>query len=225
MTAVTIPKFNFSGSSIKTEAEMAKEEAASGGGDKYLKPGRHEVVITSVEYAGLAKDQNWGKFTLTLTGTGDKTIKSFLLVPFRDVMYVGASGKPTAFLYKKFKSFMAGLGIEITVDSLGEVLPTYFGNNAKALVGLTTAIEVGYDGNYVKYAGKTESGEKRYNIVFSDGNILLDKQLQIMEFPDFAAAGLYAEANQIKLQKFPEVLSYSPSAQGGNPTATAAGNW
>lgn len=224
MTApVTVPKFNFSGSSIKTEAEMAKEEALTGGGDKYLRPGRHEVSITSVEYTGLAKDPNWGKFTLVLTGTGNKTTKAFLMVPFRDVMYVSQAGKPTAFMYKKFKSFMESLGVVITVDTLGDVLPTYFGNNGAGLVGLNVAVEIGYEGNYVRYAGKDATGNKQYNIVFGDGSVLLDKQLQVVAFPDFEAAGNYAEANQIRLQKFPEILAYSTSA---TPSAVkAASAW
>lgn len=225
MTApIQVPKFNFTGSTIKTEAEMAAEsDKAGGSGGKYLKPGRHEVTITEVEYKGLAKDQNWGKFTLTLTGTGDKTIKSFLIVPFRDVMYVGASGKPTAFMYKKFKEFMAGLGVEVTVESLGDVLPQYFGNGGAGLVGLNVAIEVGYEGNYTRYAGKAENGEKKYNIVFADGALLMDRQLQVINFPDYASATNYAEANQIKLQAFPEILSYSQPSRG-NVTA-GAGNW
>jgi hypothetical protein len=219
-----IPKFNFTGASVRTEAEMAAEEAKiGGGGDKYLKPGRHEVTVTAAVYKGLAKDPNWGKFELTLTGTGEKTIRAFLTVPFRDVMYMSAAGKPTAFMYKKFKSFLEGLGVSVTVDTLGDVLPQYFGNNGAGLIGMTTAIEVGYDGNYVKYAGKSDTGEKKYNIVFGDGSILLDKQLQVVNFPDYASAGNYAEANQIKLQKFPDILSYSPSARGN--VAAAVGNW
>lgn len=224
MTTVQVPKFNFTGSSIKTEAEMAVEESKSGGGGKYLAPGRHEVSITEVEYKGLAKDQNWGKFTVTLTGTGDKTTKSFLLVPFRDVMYVGPSGKPTALLYKKFKGFMEALGVTLTVDTLGDVLPTYFGNGGAGLIGKNLAIEIGYEGNYVRYAGKNDDGTKKYNIAFSGGtDLLMDKQLQVINFPDFEAANNYAETHQIKLQKFPEVLAYAPSTVP-NVAATVS-NW
>lgn len=222
MTVIEMPKFNFSQSTIKTEAEFNKQEGDQTGG-KYLRPGRHEVVITKVEYTGVAKDPNWGKFTLTLTGTGDKTTRYFLMVPFRDVMYVGKSGKPTGIVYKKFKDLMGALGATITVDSLGEVLPTYFSNGGSALVGLKLAIELGYDGNYIKYAGKNEDGTKRYEIALKDGSVLLSKDaLQPVTFPDPAAAEAFAVSSQIPIQKFPEILEVAQAA--GGPTLAAAGS-
>ena len=223
-TAVEIPKFNFSQSSIKTEDEFNKQEGEQTGG-KYLRSGRHEVSISKVEYAGVAKDPNWGKFTLTLTGTGDKTTRYFLMVPFRDVMYIGKSGKPTGIVYKKFKDFMGALGATITVDTLGDVLPTYFSNGGDALVGLKLAIELGYDGNYIKYSGKNEDGTKRYEIALKDGSVLLDKAtMQPVTFPDPASAEAYAVSTQIPIQKFPEVLEVDKAA-GGATLSVVGSAW
>lgn len=223
-TVTEIPKFNFSGSSIKTDEEFNKQEGELSGG-QYLRPGRHEVVITKVEYKGPSKDPNWGRFTLTLTGTGDKTTKYFLQVPFRDVMYVSSKGKPTGFMFKKFRDFMGALGIGITVDSLGEVLPTYFSKGGEALVGGKLAIELGYDGNYVKYAGKNGDGTKRYEIALKDGSILLDKDtLQPVTFADPSAAEAYAAEAQIIIQKYPEILKVEEPT-GGVSFGAAKSEW
>lgn len=224
MTAVSveIPKFNFTGSSIKTDDEFNKQEGERSGG-QYLRPGRHEVVITKVEYKGPATDPNWGKFTLTLTGTGDKTTRYFIMVPFRDVMYVGKSGKPTGLMYKKFKDFMGALGVNLTVDSLGAVLPTYFSRDGEALLGGKLAIELGYDGNYIKYAGKNEDGTKRYEIALKDGSVLLNKDtMQPVTFPDPAAAEAFATSTQIIIQKFPDILEVAQPAGGPSLSATKA---
>lgn len=223
-TVIEMPKFNFANSSIKTDDEFNKQEGEQSGG-KYLRPGRHEVAITKVEYTGPAKDPNWGKFTLTLTGTGDKTTRYFLMVPFRDVMYVGKSGKPTGLMFKKFKDFMSALGVTISVDSLGTVLPTYFAQGGEPLVGGKLAIELGYDGNYIKYAGKNEDGSKRYEIALKDGSVLLNKDtLQPVTFPDPASAEAYATSSQIIIQKFPEILEVAPPA-GGNTLTAATAAW
>lgn len=227
MTVLEMPKFNFSQSSIKTDDEFNKQEGDQSG-SKYLRPGRHEVVITKVEYTGPGNDKNWGKFTLTLTGTGDKTTRMFLLVPFRDVMYVNPNGKgkPTGLMFKKFKDAMSALGVTISVETLGTVLPTYFGNGGEALVGAKLAIELGYDGNYIKYAGKNEDGTKRYEIALKDGSVLLDKvSMQPVTFPDPNAAEAYAQSSQIIIQKFPSILEVAAPAGGpslGETTKTAA---
>lgn len=66
---VDIPRFDFSGATIKTEEELQAAEASSNKGDKYFRPGKYDVEISTVEFKGAAKgDANWGQLEITYKG-------------------------------------------------------------------------------------------------------------------------------------------------------------
>lgn len=219
-----IPKFSLSKAKIKTEEELQARIVEQGGGEqKYLRPGKHDVTISSVTYEGKAKDDNWGKFLLTFAGLANKTTTTMLLVPLSDVEYRTADGKVTTFLYTKFRNFMTALGINVTVDTLEDVLNGNFAKPEKTLVGRTVTIDLGYDGNHVKYIGKSEIGEKTYNITMRDGSTLSSGTGQTLTFSDYDSAMAHAETSQISIQKFPSVLSFTPSAN--LKSVKTASNW
>lgn len=220
-----VPKFDFSKSTFKTEEDL---DAALQGDKKadspYLRAGRHEVVISSAEYKGPASDARWQKLEIVYEAANKKTIKKTMLVPTTSFEYRGSSGKDTLFVFQKFNNWIVSLGIpKITVKSAPVTLTEYFGKPEKSLKGMSLAITVGYDGNYVDYAGKDEIGNKKYQIRMKDGSTLLDKAtLKTITFPDFDAAKGHAEQHQIVLQNFPDVLETSP---GAVPSKVANSSW
>lgn len=216
-----MPKFNFSNASVKTEEELQSSLESLGGQTKYFRPGQHDVSITKVEYKGNASDPTWGKFVLTLAGTGGKEITSMVMVPFQDIEYRTSNGKTTKYLYLKFVGFMKALGYDVKVENLGELLPEVFTNPERTLVGRNIGVDIGYNGNHIRYDGKDEIGNKKYAIEFKDGSTLCDSSGKVMIFNDWEAAARHAEANQTEISKYVEVLSYRTPA---NPNKVDA-NW
>jgi hypothetical protein len=123
-------------------------------------------------------------------------------------------------MYIKFTQFLSAFGTSVTMDNLGETLTTVFANPERTLVGKTLNVEIGYDGNHVEYRGKDDAGIKKYVLVFKDGSVLSDASGREITFPDMDSALARAEANQIDIQRFVNVLSYAPSA-----STTTGGNW
>lgn len=206
---MSIPKFDFSESPIKTEEELqASPESLNQGQNKYFRPGRHDATIVKVEYQGQAKDPTWGKFLVHLEGTGRKEIRSQVMVPFKSVEFIDKSGRPTKFLYQKFVAFMASLGYTVKVQDLQTLLPEVWTKPENTLVGKTVGIDVGYRGNFIRYDGKDEIGQKKYTIEFADGSVLCDASKRVMYFADYDAVMAHAEANQTEIQRFVDVLSF-----------------
>tara|TARA_R110000868_G_scaffold375983_3_gene640691 strand:- start:724 stop:1377 length:654 start_codon:yes stop_codon:yes gene_type:complete len=213
-----IPKFNFSDSTIKTDAEL--NDLSPVFEDKYFRPGTAQVRIASVVYQGAAGDDSWGKFLLTLVGAGNKSITAQVLVPFRSPLYMAKSGKNTGYPFQKFKNFMLGLGIKVSVPTLETVLTEVFTNPDKSLVGRDMSVNIGYEGNYIGYMGKDDAGIKRYNITMKDGSVLADASGKALIWPEYAGAAHHAELGNIEVSRFVNVLDYNEG------TAVAAdGNW
>lgn len=212
-----IPKFNFSGTSVKTDAELeAKLAETSNKGGKYFRPGKHTVKIAGVVYQGLAGDDRWGKFLLTLNGVGEKTTTAQLIVPLKDVMYRTKKGTETIFMFKKVQGFMAALGVSLNIGNLQETLTQYFSNPAKALVGRELIVDIGFNGNHIAYNGKDEAGVAQYAIKMRDGSLVCDKtDMTPLLFSTRDAALAQAESLQIAIEEYSSVLSYevSPTAK------------
>lgn len=207
----SIPKFKLSKATIKTEAELQEKLAQQETKFKYLNPGKHDVTIKAVTYEGAARDPNWGKFKMVLEGMGGKTTTSYLTVPISDIEYRNPdSGKVSTFLYTKFRQFMQALGVAVTVETLEDVLNANFSNPDKTLVGRAITIDLGFDGNYVKYVGKDEAGLSVLHIVMKDGSTLADAKGKSLVFSDRDSAMAHAEANGIRIQEYSSVLEYSP---------------
>jgi hypothetical protein len=208
-----MPRFDFSDCELSSE-EVAEAEKKEGG--DWFKPGKHDVEIQSVEYRGPAKDPNWGKLSITLEGTGGKTIMDFPMIPFKTPVYKSAN-KDTMFPWKKFKGFCAGLGLEVTRDNVESVLKNNFAD-VKKLNKRKLTIQVGYQRGHVEGAGDGS----HYKIVLQDGNDLVDsKTREVVLFSDRAAAHNYATENKLAVDKFTSVLSYEKAA----PVSEGNTNW
>jgi len=217
-----LPKFNFSGVSVKTDAELNAKLAESDTRSKYFRPGKHVVTIGEVVYQGLAGDDRWGKFLLTLNGVGGKTTTSQLIVPLKDVMYRTKAGKETAFMFKKMQNFMSALGVDLQISNLEDTLKANF-SDLTTLVGTELEIDIGYNGNHIGYDGKTAAGESKFVIRMKDGSTIADQAGESEVFTTRDAALAHAESLQISIEEYSSVLNYSVSPTGAK--LKVAGNW
>ncbi len=220
---MSLPKFDFSKATIKTSAQLDTELAALGEKQsKHFRPGQYEVEVTTVTHQGPAKDSNWHKFLLTLSGVGGKEITHQILVPVTDIEYTTSAGKKTLFMFKKFVSAMLALtGTAVTVENLQDVLIKNFTNAEKVLLGKRLSIDVGYEGNYVKYDGKTAEGGKRYLIALQTGAYVNDESGNPQIFGDYATAELRAEQLSIEISKYVNVIAMNKSSSA--PMKAAVG--
>lgn len=210
-----MPKFDFSNSDVTTDEQMEAELAKAAGG-KYLAPGRYEVKISEVKWAGLAKgDSTWGMLDLKLL-SGEKEASARVYLPFASPKY---GEKQTMIMFKKFKSFCEALEVSVTVASLEQTMKDIFANEGKRLVGARLAVTIGYENGYLKYAGKGEDSVARYNLCTADGNPVCGADKQPLVFADKAAGQAYAQDNQIRIDPFPRVTQYEV-ATGGSGLST-----
>lgn len=211
MTAVEMPRFDFSGSAIKDDEELQSQVDKSTKGSKFFAPGRYDVTIESVTYKGLAKDPNWGALEVVYKGTGDKTIKDQVQIPFKDFKFNGERGE-TMFPFKKVQAFAGALGVEIKRTNAEEALKTLFARPEK-LAGRPLKIEVGYRKAYAKYVGK-EGDQKVYNLAHRDGTLESDANGAV-KFYDYESVEAYANQKNIGFDKFVNVLAYEKSSDTG----------
>lgn len=210
---MSLPKFDFSKSTIKTTEALNTELKNAGEGEsKFFRPGSYELEIVKVEHQGPAGDPNWHKFLLHFEGAGGKEIRYQLFVPVADVVYKGKSGKPTFFMFQKFTKAMEAVGVQVTVETLQDTLIKYFTNPDKVLKGLRVQAEIGYDGNYLRYEGKDDAGNKKYVIALDSGATVNGDDGQPLVFPDWQSAEGYATQKSIEIEKFTNVLSLARSA-------------
>lgn len=215
-----MPKFDFSEMDIKSETEFEAAAAEEGTNKRtWFDPGKYDVVIDEIEYQGAPKgDSNWGKLAVTFKGTGERSITSFVLLPFRDIKY---GKKKTLFPFKQFKQFCSALGNNVTIETLPDTMKQVFSRPEK-LKGATLSIEVGFRKGFVKYAGKTADGQNVHKLHTQDGNVVCDSSNQPILFPDRAAAFNYATENNIAVDEYANVLNYSAAATGSGLQTT---NW
>ncbi len=212
-----MPKFDFSKSTVKTTEEL---EALAPKDSKFFRPGRHEVVIAGVEYTGAAKDPNWGKLTVTYGGTGDKTIKDFVLIPFSDIKY---GEKQTIYPFKKLQNLVSGLGLTLTPENMGDVMNTLF-KDTTVLTGLHLIIEVGYQNGHLKFSRVDD--QTVVNIVEKGGELLTDGvSKDPLIFSDADSALAYAEQKGLKVDRFVNVVGYDKSATPNKGLTAKKGGW
>ena len=224
-----LPSFDFSGSTIRTEEELnaSLDKTQKKDTSKVFQPGNYDVTIDEVEYVGAAKDPNWGRLKLTLKGTGTKQILDWVSIPVKDVVYIGKNGKPTAYMFQRFKRFAAALGVAVTPETLAEKMKVLLGKDGSALKNQVVTVTIGYSSAYVNYAGKDEAGLAQFKITFPARGQQAETDLvgpngKVMLFPDRQSAEEHAIGASINLQKFPEVREYSLAA---TQKKLANGNW
>lgn len=212
--------FDFSGSTIKTDAELDAADGRTKKEDtsKTFKPGKYDAVIESVTMEGPAKDPNWAKIKLVIKGAGVKSTYDWVMVPLTNVMYQAAPDKkPTAYMFRRIKDFAAALGVKLSPANLAEGLRNLLGKEGEALVGKNIGILIGYDRAYVNYAGKDAAGLATFKVTFPARNGQVETDLagpdgSVLKFADREAARQHCEETGIQLDNFPKVLKYTESS-------------
>lgn len=215
-----MPKFDFSKATVKSDADLEAALPKKGKTSSIFKPGLHEVTITEATYEGPAKsDPTWSNVAITYAGAGGKTIRDYILVPSKDLVY---GEKKTLYPFQRLQTLINGLGMQLTASNVGKVLGQVMGN-LDNLKGLNVAIEVGFNRAHGKLVKTGESAH--VEIVLANKTLLTDPATGIpMQFPNFDAAEAHATGANIAFDSFPRVLSYSVSSTP-NKGVAADGNW
>lgn len=217
-----MPKFDFSGSSIASDAELDEALKSEANTDRRFEPGQYEVEIENVTYHAKGKqDDTWTTLAVELRGTGDRKIKTFVLVPSRDLRY---GPKKTLFPFKNLQSFCSALGVELKRENIEQVLKGVF-SKFDTLKGARVKVELGFRKGYVKYVGKNAEGANQYHLHTADGNVVCSSENTPIVFPDFAAAAEHAKQEKIEIEDL-SVTRWAPSASGsGLKVKEAKGGW
>lgn len=173
--------------------------------DKFFRKGRYDDVhisaITEFPVHENSKDKTWVSFMFTYS-LGDKSINQFIQVPTVKFTY-GEKGLTIPF--EILVRFLGAVGVEVNKENAADIIPLIFAVNLKALEGKKLSIEVGYKAHY---AAKSEAG---IHLFRPDGKPILSEDGTNPEiFPDFTAAESFAAGNNLRFQKFPEVVKIFP---------------
>ncbi len=216
-----MPKFDFSGASIGSDAELDEALKSEANTDRRFEPGKYEVEIENVTYHAKGKnDDTWTTLAVELRGTGDRKIRTFVLVPSRDLRY---GPKKTLFPFKNLQSFCSALGAELKRENAEQVLKQLF-SKFDTLKGARVSIELGFKKGFVKYIGKNSEGANQYHLHTQDGNVVCASNDQPIVFADFAAAAEHAKQNSIEIEDL-SVTRWAPSASGSGIKVGAKGGW
>ena len=212
------PVFNFDGNLTSEDEinQMMEEAEQRSGGGSIFRPGKHSLVVSSVELKGVAKaDPAWMKVLIRFNGMekeSGKKITSWVLVPTTGrLTYSKNDGENSIYPFKNLTETMAALGVTLTRDNVGSLVPELFAPaNLGALVGKTCVSEIGYKGTYAQGV-KSDDGTKQCQLVKGD-KVLKDDTGTVILFKGDDAFD-QAEKHAIKIGEnfanFPEIISLS----------------
>jgi hypothetical protein len=203
------PKFNLNKSNLGFESQEQLQSQLDKPSGKNFDKGNYDGEITAADFHKNKEtgsiycegDETWFNVALTVVGADDRQAKYWLQVPTSTVRF---GKKGTLFVFKKFVEFMASIGVTVTLDNLGKVVPQYFSEPSKTLVGKKANFDIGYEGAYVE---RDEEGCR----IIRGGKPVMDDG-EVMTFPDFQSAKAAAEALRIKLT-YPSILKWNPAKQ------------
>ncbi len=201
------PKFNLNAGNLgfKSQDELDAKVNEKAGGKGFPK-GNYDLQIVSADFHKnkdtqeiyCAGDPTWFNVVVTLEGTEGRTIKHWVQVPTSDIHF---GKKRTLMVYKKFTEFMASIGVPVTLENLGKVIPQYFSAPGDKLPGLKLNCDIGYEGPYA------ERGDDGQYLVIKGGKALEDAD-GVIKFPDFASAKAWAQGERIELS-FTSIVKFT----------------
>jgi hypothetical protein len=220
--------FDFSGQGI-TQAELDKIEAETNTQFKRFSPGETELEIVHAEHQGpAAKDPSWHKFKLTYSTPGTKatvnaegkvdcgkepSVSKWVLVPTTKILYNEENSKRPTAVFAMLRDFMLALGVSVTPENLGQVIPAHF-SDVKALIGRKQTAVLGYDGVHIQEQGGS------FVLVDKKGNAVNEKT-----FGSRALAETEAIISGLELKKYLEILVLKPAAIEEAKTNAASSGW
>lgn len=212
----TIPNFKVgSKPTISAEDYQAQADQSSGGGSRYLsEPGTYDLMVKSAKYGKASeKDPNWINVELQLEDAEGRGIRHYVMIPTTAETNFLYGPKKTVMPFESLQRFLRGFGVVLQFDTAMVQIAGLFGN-LDIFCGKTIKARVGYEGEYIKYLGKSDSGDKKYMIVKKDGSPKLD-----LVFADAKAALAHAKENKINIS-YTRLLEIFPSKEALIPDLT-----
>lgn len=153
----TFPKFSgFNITATDADVEAAKVKKFDG-----LTPGEHELEVLDIKLVGPTQSNpDWFRFQFQLGKPGSTelndngnfkgAIHHSVMIPTKDVYFVGKSGKPELFVFNMLSDFLIGFGIELKTSNVQQVISENF-NETMPLKGRKLKAVIGYKSNYIDY--------------------------------------------------------------------------
>lgn len=157
MSKEQLEMFSFEVTEVQdvTKAEFEKfEKDAQGGNNFFSDPGSYELKIIEIDNKGPVKsDPTWIGLVIKMVGVNEEKITQYITVPTCNLNYITNAGKPTKFMYKKYKEFLIALGIdEVTQENVLTFAPKLFSEGL--ILDLSVQATLNYEGAYAKFNGK-----------------------------------------------------------------------
>lgn len=213
-----VPTFNLGKTKINLDEVNADLTAATSKSKGYA-PGNYTVVVKNPRYhvhkkTGLitCSDASWVAVAMELVSADGRSKFHYITVP-TDTPYWNSTGKKNLFKFVELQRFLAGIGVELTVGNMGEVIPALFGDEAALanLAGSELNIDIGFKGPYVKFVSSEDCRIVIDGEEYSEGTGPL-------VFPDPDSAMVYgANTLGLQLQRWPEVLKIYPAEKATEP--------
>ena len=218
-----VKKLDFSKfqSKFGSDEELNAALAKSGNGGKFFPPGLYELEITSAKFktneAGdvvFAKDPSWVNVEYTFKGVdSERTIKNTLLVPLRNEMYMAESGKPTTFIYQKFKEFCNALGMDCSRAALPTILKKHF-TDPSSQVGGRLKATIGYQAAHsVVVRKKTDEGGLLLKLVDAKGQDIVNEKGEPVTAVNDEQLKMFCKMHtpEIRFNGFTNIIKVEPS--------------
>lgn len=189
-----MPKFNFK--STVSEADVQKDVSSKK--STLFSPGTYDLKVVGAEFKGPMKgDSSWLSYQVTLGGIDDRKIRVFLAVPTSGPYYTKPGGKPTMFLFHKFREVVKAFGEDSSVDALNRTINKLF-KDPSNLEGKVLKVDIGYPSYYAQFIP-----QEGFKLMNKQGTPVVDTV-----FPDRDSVIVYGASENIKVAQFAEVLKY-----------------
>lgn len=195
-----VPEFNFGGEEIDLTDEQLAEEMEKEK-RRGFEPSNYRLKIENARFhknkdtqdIHCAGDKDWINIAVTCASADGRSKDYFVQVPISKKVRYGEKNK--LFTFGKFCEFMAAVGVAVTMPNRFKVIQKYFSNEEAIaqLNGKEIDVEMSYNGFHAE-----RMEDDQFKVVSKKGEPLKEDG-EVLTFPDFAAAKVYAASKEIKL--------------------------
>jgi hypothetical protein len=155
------------------------------------------------------KDPSWFNVMVVLESADGRTTQHYLQIPTKKLTYNETNSKSPYYVFRNLQKFMGAVGIELTVETVGEVIPAFFANDGvsltypEKLIGQTVTVDIGFSGSHVR-----RNDEGKF-ILVNKKNAILDENGKEQTFVDLDSAKIVASELGIRnLQTWPSIVNF-----------------
>lgn len=200
-----MPKFDLKVDFTEDQFQQLEVKATSGN-SKFFKPGNYDLKVT---HAALHKvsdtDPTWQVVLVELGGIDDRKIKTFIMVPTKNLRYNKPGIKDPLVLAYKLRQIIKAFGEDSSMEALGKSVPKLF-QDPSALIGKVVNVDIGYQGYYVDRVG-----DGQFKLFEKDGREFKPEGGEAAVYPDRDSAIADAASYNIIPKGFAEVTRFNPA--------------